>query len=80
MAARRSVPQMPRLIPVVILVAILATPALACPVCDSGTGEQVRAGILDEQFAFNVFATLVPFPILVGVAAFIHFGGRGGKS
>ena len=54
----------------------LATGTLACPVCDTATGEQVRAGIMDDQFAFNLFATLLPFPFLVGIVAFIHFGGR----
>ena len=62
-----------------LAVALFAAPALGCPVCDTGTGQQVRDGILDDQFGFNLFATLVPFPILIAVAAFIHFGGRKGK-
>lgn len=56
-----------------------AAPALACPICDTGTGQQVRAGILDDQFAFNLVATLLPFPILIGIVAVIHFGGRIGR-
>ena len=62
-----------------VMLAALAAPVAACPVCDTATGEQVRAGILDEDFAFNVLAMLLPFPILIGIAAAIHFGGGGGR-
>ena len=48
---------------------------LACPVCDTGTGEAVRAGIFDGNFAVNLIALLSPFPILIGIVAVIHFGG-----
>lgn len=51
------------------------TVATACPLCDAGTGEQVRAGILDEHFGRTLVAILLPFPILLGVVAMIHFGG-----
>jgi hypothetical protein len=66
---------MPRLILFVMAMA-MAAPALACPICDSATGQQVRSGIVDGHFAFNVVATLLPFPILIAIAALIHFGGR----
>lgn len=48
--------------------------ASACPVCHTETGQQVRAGIFDESFGRNLVLTLLPFPILAGVAAAIHFG------
>ena len=51
-----------------------ATASLACPVCHTETGVEVRAGIFDEQFAKNVALTLIPFPVLVGIVAAIHFG------
>ena len=51
-----------------------APPASACPQCRAGIARQVRAGIYDDQFAFNVFATLMPFGIFLGIAAAIHFG------
>ena len=51
-----------------------ATASFACPVCHTETGVEVRAGIFDEQFAKNVALTLIPFPVLVGVVAVIHFG------
>ena len=52
----------------------VASTARACPVCDSGTGEQVRAAILNENFAATAATVLLPFPILLGVVALIHFG------
>jgi len=45
----------------------------ACPLCDSDTGAQVRAGIFDEQFWPNVLRTLLPFPILLLLTALIYF-------
>jgi hypothetical protein len=51
--------------------------AIGCPVCDTATGDQVRAGILDENFGRTLLAVVLPFPILLGVVALIHFGGSG---
>jgi hypothetical protein len=47
---------------------------LACPVCDTGAGAQVRAGILDGNFAGTLVAVLLPFPVLLACVAMIHFG------
>jgi hypothetical protein len=72
---------MPRLILFVMAIALAAlAPALGCPICDTATGQQVRSGIVDDHFAFNVVATLLPFPILIAIAVFIHFGGGGRRS
>ena len=59
-----------------------AGPATGCPVCDTDTGRAVRTGILDGNFAGTLAAVLLPFPILFGAAAMIHFGwpSRGGAS
>jgi hypothetical protein len=65
---------MPRLILFVMGMA-MAAPALGCPICDTATGQQIRSGIVDDHFAFNVVATLLPLPILIAIAAFIHLGG-----
>jgi hypothetical protein len=51
-----------------------AASAPACPQCQAGIARQVRAGIYDDQFAFNLFATLLPFGVLLGIAAAIHCG------
>lgn len=52
---------------------VFCTPvASACPICQSETGKQVRAGIFDENFAFNLFGSLLPFPIFLGIVAAIH--------
>jgi hypothetical protein len=59
---------------VAILVLILGAPCGACPVCDTGTGRQVRAGILDENFGRTLLAVALPFPVLLAVVAVVHFG------
>jgi hypothetical protein len=51
--------------------------ALGCPVCHSGTGDAVRAGIFNEHFGRNLSATLLPFPIFGLIIAWLHSGGRG---
>ncbi len=48
--------------------------ASACPVCNSETGEQVRAGLLDGNLALNLLAVVLPFVVLAGVTTVIHFG------
>jgi hypothetical protein len=78
-AARVSWPGMTRLTTWLLALALTAAPAAACPVCDTGTGRQVRHGIVDDQFGFNLLATLLPFPFLIGIAALIHFGWPGRK-
>jgi hypothetical protein len=58
----------------VVMTLVAASPASACPVCDSDTGQQVRAGLFGDEFGRNLLATALPFPILLGVVAAIHFG------
>jgi hypothetical protein len=53
---------------------LAANVAFGCPVCNSGTGEQVRAGITDGNFAKTLFAVLLPFPVLLACLAVIRFG------
>lgn len=48
--------------------------ASACPVCGTRTGQQVRQGIFESRFAADVFLTLLPFPILLGIVLALHFG------
>ena len=58
-----------------LLAILMAVPAAwACPVCDSGTGQQVRSGIFDENFGDTLLAVLLPFPILLAIVLVIHFG------
>jgi hypothetical protein len=58
---------------------LLVVPALACPVCDTSTGQQVRQGIFDNRFGVNLLLTLLPFPIFVGIAAALYHGFPGGQ-
>ena len=70
---------MPRLAVACLLTLLTVTAlpprAAGCTVCDGGTGQRVRAGILDGDLARNLAATLLPFGVMLGVVAVIHFGG-----
>ena len=57
-----------------MIVLVASATASACPVCDTETGRDVRAGIFDGAFGRNVSLTLLPFPVLLAVVAMIHFG------
>ena len=56
-----------------VLTAVTTT-AMACPVCNTDTGQQVRAGIMDGNFGVSLLATLLPFAVVLGVVAIIQFG------
>ena len=56
------------------MIIIRASAAEACPVCDTTTGQQVRAGIFDHDFGMTLLTVLAPFPVLVFVLAAMHFG------
>jgi hypothetical protein len=53
---------------------LVADVASGCPLCHTQTGEQLRAGIFNGSFGWNLLATLLPFPIFAGVVAFLYFG------
>jgi len=53
------------------IVVVAAGEAAACPVCDSGTGVQVRAAIDDGNFVQTLGAVLLPLVALVLVLAVI---------
>jgi hypothetical protein len=64
-----------------LVAAGLAAPAGACPVCAGPAGREVRAGLFGADFVPNLLTAALPFPILLGVAAALHFGfgPRGGR-
>lgn len=47
--------------------------ATACPYCETETGQQVQAGIFNDQFWSNVTLTLLPLFVLLGIVALIYF-------
>jgi hypothetical protein len=63
-----------------LVLACLVAPALGCPICDTGTGEQVRAGIADDHLGPSLLAVLLPFAVTLGVTAAIHFGFPGARN
>ena len=46
----------------------------ACTVCNTDTGQAVRAGIFDGHFVANVLQLAAPFPIFLAIAALIYKG------
>lgn len=54
--------------------------ASACPVCDSETGQSVRAGILNDDLSANAWATALPFLVLGIVISAVHFAGLSRRS
>jgi uncharacterized paraquat-inducible protein A len=63
-----------RLGAVMAFVFVSAASAAACPVCESETGKRVRAGIFSDRFAADAALILLPFPVLAGLVALIHYG------
>ncbi len=53
---------------------LVAARAYACPVCNSGTGQQVRESILGPDFGFNLAAALAPFALCALVIRFLPGG------
>jgi hypothetical protein len=51
-----------------------ASSALACPVCETDTGQQVREGIFNSDFGGTLAAMVLPFLVLASVVAVIHGG------
>jgi hypothetical protein len=59
---------------VAALLSLGASSARACPLCESETGERVRAGIFDADFGYNLFATVLPFSASLAIVTSIHYG------
>lgn len=47
---------------------------VACPLCATSIGQQVRAGIFNQFFFTNLFYTLLPFIILILIVLFVSYG------
>lgn len=55
-------------------VALVSRVAVACTVCGSDTGRQVRAGVFDGHFGGTACAVLLPFAIFVALGVGVYFG------
>jgi hypothetical protein len=55
---------------------ILIAPAvmLACPICSSPTGQQVRKGIFGDDFWGTLLVVVSPFPVLLLCIAAYYYG------
>jgi hypothetical protein len=63
-----------------ILPALFTSAAYSCPVCHTQTGEQVRAGIFNPSFGWDLLAMALPFPVFAGVVAWLQFGSPARRS
>lgn len=59
-----------KLFPIIFFV--MPAAVMACPICDTPTGEQVRAGIFGAGFLSTLFAVLLPFPVLLVAVLLIN--------
>ena len=51
---------------------ITMTKSEACPLCKTGTGQQVREQIFNADFGKNLARTLAPFPVLIALIALVQ--------
>lgn len=51
---------------------LLARETLACTICYSPLGQQVRMGILDPNLIFYMIAVILPF-IILGLVVYLLF-------
>ena len=63
-----------RLLTVTALMLLGASSVRACPLCESETGERVRAGIFNADFGYNLFVSVLPFVAFLAIVALIHSG------
>ena len=78
-----SHPLPPRLLRFVVLGSwwLLPIVASACPICNTATGQQVRAGIFGNDFWSTLLVVISPFPVLLlALAAYQYDWLRFGKS
>jgi hypothetical protein len=53
---------------------LMALQAHACPVCNSGTGKQVREGIFAADLGLNLAAAAAPFAICAVIVRLMSAG------
>jgi hypothetical protein len=46
----------------------------SCPICLSGTGKEVRIGIFNQNFFYNLLLTALPFFIFLLIAFLLYHG------
>jgi hypothetical protein len=55
---------------ILITAALLRHSVLACPICDSPIGKEVRNGIF-ENFTITFLSVMAPFPVLIILAGLL---------
>lgn len=57
----------------ILLMLLLSPLAQSCPLCDSDTARQVRAGLFDSRFVSNVGVTVLPFIVFAAIVALTYY-------
>jgi hypothetical protein len=57
-----------------ILSLFMTTISLACPLCKTNTGAEVRAAIFNHHFLLNLFTLFLPFIFFILIALVIYVG------
>ncbi|RYG50256.1 MAG: hypothetical protein EOO01_11120 [Chitinophagaceae bacterium] len=65
-----------------LLIALISLPGFirACPICNSLTGNAIRASVLGPDLWFNLAVLILPFAIFAIVAAIMYYGIRPPRS
>ena len=53
---------------------LVASQVLACPVCNSASGQKVRGAILGSDVWFNLLVALLPFLVCAVVVRLVYTG------
>ena len=57
-----------------ILFLFISTVSLACPLCTTNTGTEVRAAIFNHNFVLYLFTLLIPFIFFILISLAIYYG------
>jgi hypothetical protein len=47
--------------------------ALACPVCDTETGQKIRAVIVNDHFLYRLVIIVLPITLMLGAVLAVQF-------
>lgn len=65
---------MRRILILVVIAIVSASTLTSCPVCDTETGQQVRAEIFNDSFGSTILLISAPFAVFTLLAVALHVG------
>jgi len=60
-------------IPIYIFSPMISTISIACPLCTTSTGEEVRALLFNHHFFINLLFLFSPFIVFILIASLIYY-------